>query len=265
MSGFFQKYKFLLCLGVALFCALIYDYCRNLKDEQTISIKPPETEKPNDLKPRTIIGDIEATELFTEFTTNEKEAREKYIGKTFLITGRISEVFSSKTMAEYFPGDRERGNYVEGIMLFPETKEAINNLSKSGGELSKFPELISFDRDEHIIPEQKDESGLTIREFSHKSKYGGVYCVLPIEYKFEDFSQNKNLIKKKIEVKCRVIDYKKGGKERVYARDPRKPRDPYATADDELIQGNYIETSVGTQNRVILTDCKELSVSSEYE
>lgn len=214
----YLKYKLIIIIGLALFCALTYDYCRN-STEETATIKPTkmslkETEIRNkeSIELGDVQGFIKATDLYEDFGKDAEKAKQKYIGRTFLIEGRISEIFilyNPPGLSFRAPGD----NPVAGIMLFPETIKNYPNAPQYKIDFSFFPSLIFVDSDESALIEEKkfdrwenpylDFSHYS-EDFSYRSFFGGVYCMFSSEYLY------KEQPKKSIEVKCKIKEYKKG-------------------------------------------------------
>lgn len=241
--------KILVSTFMVFFLVLGMFGCRNIKDEQTNSTNQVNSELPKKEEPeKSYEGTIETAKLFEEFTKNEKEARKKYIGKTFLVTGTISEVFILNSL-KYMMDSKTRDK-AAGIMLFPETKESQKKLVKSGESVSNFPVTRLYD-----LLEGLDKSALAPSDFSYRSEYGGVYCSFSKAFDYEG--------KKKVSLICQISDYKKSGTEQIFARTSREPRDPYATKDDEMAnyEKNYGKKSFKTENRVILTGCREVAPS----
>ena len=264
MSNLFQKYKFILIIGAALFCALLYDYCSNAKERQTASIKsvtagriieeinPIELENPIDVMLGKIEGTINATELFSEFSKNERKARVKFLGKTFRIKGQIIELFKIKHFsnysgAPYFTSLGNPSDLTAGIMLLAETQENINQLAQRGIDstensqylpyMRKVGQFNTYSKDFRDFSHYSDD-------FSYESEFEGIYCMFS-ELFDRNYEENT-----KVEIICKVRDYKKGGIEKIM---PKK----YSLApnQEEFITKHGEEISVITKARVILIGC----------
>ena len=244
VDGLF-KYKWIVCVIVALISALVYDHFRttqqaeplpfsNVPLEKTIYITNPVVLRdPGALTPGEVAGKVDATTLYEEFRVSQTEAEKKYMGKTYLITGSIIEEYHlrihERSENSYDPMNHYRitQDISVGIMLLPETKTYIAQLSTAGFSFPNDPNLplniyVEMDtrkfEDEYarLIQVQQPESkqklspyldySLYSDDFSFRSQFGGVYCMFT-HYRPGSFSKPKT----KVKALCKIYEYRKGG------------------------------------------------------
>ncbi len=267
-------------LGVAIIAfvgAVIYDHYRienkpppvyvsNLREVSIVN--PADLTNPDQTRLGEITGSIDSSQLFEEFRKDEKKARETYIGKTYLITGRTAEIFEAEVSASpgvWGPNPFTMERVTPGIMLAPNIDYIINDLSIYRGITSLdelyLPRLISVQMDPEAY-ETRYAKELRKKEnwtdfdwfkphrrvfwhysddFSFRSYFGGVYCMFQDSYHahYYGFPEMKTWVA----AKCKIIDYKQGGIEQIDLYKLRQAKDPKVNTEPRVIAIGCVETN----------------------
>ena len=265
------------CVAISLVSALTYDHYRNQVSQRSQSFvlptkvlnilirNPIDLQNPSESKLGHIEGHINATQLFEEFSENEKQATRKYVGKTYLIEGSILETFDLEVetvdnlSAWYIESYSRTEHMTGGIMLLPETEGFRREIgARTSGELT-LPLPVNARMDAGAY-EKLYERFLNANhpgfkplgphrrlyhqysdDFSFQSNFGGVYCMFSKRYSLNRYSVLPQ--RKKITTACKIREYRKGGIEEI---------EQYKLRDNA-------PNKVKTKSRVIAIGCVEIN------
>lgn len=223
----------------------------------------------------TAVGNIEqhdpikSSELFEAFRKNERTARAKYIGKTFLIEGTILETYDARVddiaavWSWYMPHGAQ--NITPGIMLSPNVTYLGEGLRKELSGSSDFPlrdvrlplniratvDVGAYEKlyAKSLKPDWTDADwfkahrrrfSLYSDDFSFLSHFGGVYCMFKTAYLSYRYSNEQ---KTSIVAQCKIRDFLPGGLEEI----------------PEYKRGFTTKTKIPTKPRVVAVGCIEIS------